>query len=198
MAKRIFIWVAHPKSGSLNAALAARYAEGARARGAEVRMTELADMQFSTDFEGYDPYKKTTPLAPDLQAWQDNVKWADHVLIVHPYWWGAMPARAKAVLDMALLPGFGFKYHKRGVRWDKLLMGRTGDAIITSDTPPWLDTVLYMRPARRVIRNQVLKFCGIKPRSVVQLGSVKLAKDGQVEKWLDRAQRMGASAAMAG
>ncbi len=198
MAKRIFIWVAHPKPGSLNAALAARYAEGARARGAEVRVTELADMQFSSDFEGYDPYREITPLAPDLQAWQENVNWADHVLIVHPYWWGAMPARAKAVLDMALLPGFGFKYHKRGVRWDKLLTGRTGDAIITSDTPPWLDTVLYMRPARRVIRNQVLKFCGIKPRSIVQLGSVKLAKNGQVEKWLERAQRMGASAAMAG
>mmetsp|Transcript_29419 Transcript_29419/g.57539 ORF Transcript_29419/g.57539 Transcript_29419/m.57539 type:complete len:203 (+) Transcript_29419:38-646(+) len=200
MAKRIFIWVAHPKSGSLNAALAARYAEGARAKGAEVREMALADMQFSEAFEGYDPNKERSApaLTPDLQQWQDNIRWADHVLIVHPYWWGAMPARAKAVLDMALLPGFGFKYHKRGVKWDKLLVGRTGDAIITSDTPPWLDTLLYLRPGRRVIRHQVLKFCGIAPRKIVQLGSVKLAKPGHVDKWLDRAQRMGARAAVAG
>lgn len=198
MAKRIFIWVAHPKAGSLNAALAARYAEGAKARGAEVRLMELSDMQFTADFGGYGAEQREATLAPDLQHWQDNVTWADHVLIAHPYWWGAMPARAKAVLDMALLPGFGFKYHARGLGWDKLLAGRTGDAIITSDTPPWLDTLIYRRPARRVMRNQVLKFCGIKPRSVVQIGSVKLAKDGQVDKWLARAQNMGAAAAMAG
>lgn len=198
MVKRIFIWVAHPKPGSLNAALAARYAEGARARGAEVRIMELSDMQFAADFDGYGADHDATPLAPDLQRWQDNVTWADHVLIVHPYWWGAMPARAKAVLDTALLPGFGFKYHKRGMGWDKLLAGRTADAIITSDTPPWLDTLVYRRPARRVMRNQVLKFCGIQPRAVVQFGSVKLAKDGQVDKWLARAKNMGAAAALPG
>lgn len=196
MAKRIFIWVAHPKSGSLNAALAARYAEGARAKGAEVREMSLADMEFTDDFQGHGASDRA--LAPDLQTWQDNVLWADHVLIVHPYWWGAMPSKAKAVLDMALLPGFGFKYQARGLGWDKLLAGRTADAIITSDTPPWLDTLLYRRPARRVIRNQVLKFCGIAPRSIVQIGSVKLAKEGKVDKWLDRAQRMGARAAVAG
>lgn len=200
MAKRIFIWVAHPKPGSLNAALAARYAEGARAQGAEVRLTELSDMQFDQDFIGYDGYKAGTaaPLAPDLVKWQEDVSWADHVLIVHPYWWGAMPARAKAVLDMALLPGFGYKYRQRGMMWDKLLTGRTGDAIITSDTPPWIDTLLYFRPGRRVIRNQVLKFCGIKPRDIVQFGSIKLAKEGQVDKWLARARSMGARAALAG
>lgn len=193
MAKRIFIWVAHPKPGSLNAALAERYAQGATAQGAEVRIMNLSDMQFDTEFVGH--HGKTAPLAPDLQTWQDNVGWADHVLIVHPYWWGAMPARAKAVLDMALLPGFGFKYHGRGMGWDKLLSGRTGDAIITSDTPPLLDTLLYRRPARRVMRNQVMKFCGIAPRAIVQMGSIKLAKAGQVDKWLARAQRMGAAAA---
>jgi putative NADPH-quinone reductase len=197
MTKRIFIWVAHPKPNSLNAALAARYAEGARAKGAEVREMALAEMQFSEAFQGYDPNRdQTAPgLAPDLKTWQDNMTWADHVLIVHPYWWGAMPARAKAVLDMALLPGFAFKYHARGVKWDKLLVGRTGDAIITSDTPPWLDTLLYLRPARRVIRNQVMKFCGIAPRAIVQMGSVKLANEGKVDTWLARAQRMGAAAA---
>ncbi|MAI44822.1 MAG: hypothetical protein CBC34_002735 [Hyphomicrobiaceae bacterium TMED74] len=35
-------------------------------------------------------------------AWQENIAWADHILIVHPYWWGAMPTKAKAVLDRAL------------------------------------------------------------------------------------------------
>ncbi|WP_299752614.1 NAD(P)H-dependent oxidoreductase [uncultured Tateyamaria sp.] len=189
MTKKIFIWVAHPKAGSLNAALAERYATGARAKGADVRVMHLSDM--STE-AGYDA---DAPLSPDVQAWQDNIRWADHVMIVHPYWWGAMPAQAKAVMDAGLQSGFAYKYHGRGMGWDKLLDGRTGDAIITSDTPPLLDTILYRSPGRRVMRNQVMKFVGVKPKTVVQLGSVKLAKPEKIAGWLQKAEAMGAAAA---
>ncbi|WP_299733575.1 NAD(P)H-dependent oxidoreductase [uncultured Tateyamaria sp.] len=192
MTKRIFIWVAHPKPNSLNAALAARYAKGAEAKGAEVRVMALADMQVDPDFEGYDSKRELTP---DLATWQDNIRWADHVVIVHPCWWGAMPSKAKAVLDAGLLSGFAYKYHARGMGWEKLLEGRTGDAIITSDTPVWIDTVIYRSTVRRVMRNQVMKFTGIKPRKVVQMGSVKLAPPAKIDSWLNRAESMGAAAA---
>ncbi|MFL4472232.1 NAD(P)H-dependent oxidoreductase [Tateyamaria armeniaca] len=192
MTKRIFIWVAHPKPNSLNAALAARYAKGAKANGADVRVMALADMQVDSGFDGYDSPRDLTP---DLATWQDNIRWADHVMIVHPYWWGAMPSKAKAVLDAALLSGFAYKYHGPGMGWDKLLEGRTGDAIITSDTPVWIDTLIYRSPGRRVMRNQVMKFTGIKPRNVVQMGSVKLAKPAKIDTWLARAETMGAAAA---
>lgn len=192
MAKRIFIWVAHPKPNSLNAALAARYAKGAEASGAEVRVMALADMEVDPDFDGYGTKRK---LAPDLAAWQDNIRWADHVMIIYPCWWGAMPSKAKSVLDAGLLSGFAYKYHGRGIGWDKLLEGRTGDAIITSDTPVWIDTLLYRSTGRRVMRNQVMKFTGIKPRRVVQMGSVKLAAPAKIDNWLRRAETMGAAAA---
>lgn len=189
MTKRIFIWVAHPKAGSLNAALAERYAKGARDNGAEVRVMHLADMAPEAG------YRDGADLSPDLQVWQDNIRWADHVLIVHPYWWGAMPAQAKAVMDAGLQSGFAYKYHGRGMGWDKLLAGRTGDAIITSDTPTWIDTLLYRSPGRHVMRNQVMKFVGLTPKRVVQLGSVKLATPQKITAWLSRAEAMGAAAA---
>jgi len=192
--KKVFIWVANPKAGSLSSGLAQAYAAGARAKGADVRITELSDMVFEPRFEGYTG--RGQDMAPDLLKWQQSVAWADHVLIVHPYWWGSMPTEAKAVLDMALTPGFGFKYHSKGMGWDKLLAGRTGDAIITSDTPPWLDTLLYRKPGRRVLRNQVLGFVGIKPRKIVQFGSVKLAGAAKIARWLGKAEAMGAKAAV--
>lgn len=193
MTRKIFIWVAHPKANSLNAALADAYEAGARGEGAEVRRMDLSDMTFETEFLGYGP--DAPDLEPDLVQWQNNVAWADHILIVHPYWWAAMPARAKALLDRALTPGFAFKYHRRGVKWDKLLEGRTADAIITSDTPPLLDTILYRSPGRRVLRNQVLKFVGIKPRHIVQFGSVKLAGTEKIASWLSRTEALGRTAA---
>lgn len=195
MAKKIFIWVAHPRAASLCGALAEAYQKGAQKNGADVRIMHLADMQFDTGFRGYGHDDRS--LEPDLTAWQEAITWADHVMIIHPYWWGAMPARAKDVLDRALLPRFGFKYRKGSMLWDKLLTGKTGDAIITSDTPPLLDTLIYRKPARRVIRNQVLGFCGIKVRKVLQFGSVKMAKPTKIAGWFAKSEALGASAARA-
>ena len=194
MTNRIFIWVAHPRPRSLCAAIADAYQAGAEANGSPVRRMDLSEMSFEMD--GFSGYDETTPaLEPDLKTWQDNVAWAEHLLFVHPYWWGGMPTKAKAVLDRALEPGFGFKYHSRGVKWDKLLTGKSADAIITSDTPPLIDTLIYRKPARRVMKNQVLGFCGIKTRSIVQFGSVKTASDQKIFHWIGKAGRMGASAA---
>lgn len=193
MTNRIFIWAAHPKSGSLGEGLADAYQEGAMKAGAEVRRMNLSAMDFDPAFEGYGP--NAPALEPDLVAWQEAVAWADHLFIVHPVWWGAMPAQAKAVLDRALTPGFAYKYHKRGVAWDKLLAGKTADVIITSDTPPLIDSLFYKGSGRQVIKNQVLGFCGIKTRKLLQLGSVKLASPKKIGAWLDRTRRMGAKAA---
>ncbi len=194
MTNRIFIWVGHPKAKSLCAGMADAYQAGAGRKGSQVRRMDLSEMAFGMDaFSGYDD--AMPPLEPDLKAWQDNVAWADHLLFVHPYWWGAMPTKAKAVLDRALEPGFGFKYHSRGVKWDKLLAGKSADAIITSDTPPLLDTLIYMKPARRVMKNQVLGFCGIKARSIKQFGPVKTASEKKISGWINQAERLGARAA---
>ena len=194
MGRKIFIWLAHPAAQSLCGGLADAYQAGAERAGAQVRRMDLHDMAFDLNVEGYDdPYadKQAAP-EPDLVQWQENIAWADHVLVIHPYWWGAMPAKAKAVLDRGLMPGFAFKYHRKGVMWDKLLTGRTGDIIITSDTPPWVDTLLYRKPGRRVLKNQVLEFCGIKVKKILQVGTVKTASDGKIKRWLKKAERMGA------
>lgn len=193
MAKRIFVWVAHPRAGAFCEALGKAYADGAQAAGAELRLMTLSTMTFALDFEGYSG--RRVPLEPDLLAWQEAIAWSEHVVIVHPYWWGAMPAKAKAVLDRALVPGFGFKYHATGLLWDKLLTGRTADVIITSDTPPLFDTLAYGMPGRRVIRNQVLGFCGIKLKRRVQIGPIKTASEKKRAAWLARASEMGRRAA---
>jgi NAD(P)H dehydrogenase (quinone) len=193
MTKRIFIWVGHPKAGSLCEGIADAYQAGVEESGAKVRRMNLSDMSFDMDSEGYG--ESAPALEPDLVAWQDAITWADHLFIVHPYWWGAMPTKAKAVLDRALTPGFGFKYHRKGVAWDKLLTGKSADAIITSDTPPLIDTLVYRKPARRVLKNQVLGFCGIEAKNIVQFGSVKLATPKKIQNWIGRAHQMGARAA---
>ena len=193
MAKKIFVWVAHPKGGSLCSALANAYQFGCEAEGAEIRRMELSQMAFEKAFSGYGQGQDV--LEPDLLKWQENVAWADHVMFIHPYWWGSMPAEAKMVLDRALTPGFAYKSHARGVAWARLLTGKTAAVVVTSDTPPIIDTLMYWRSGRRVLKNQVLGFCGIKTRNALQLGSVKLADQSKIQSWFSKMEKMGTKAA---
>lgn len=194
MARRIFIWVGHPRKISLCTSLADAYQAGAEAAGLEVRRMDLADMTLERGDPALIGRPEDKPGA-DLEAWQAAIAWADHVLFVHPYWWAGMPAEAKAVFDRGLSSGFAYRYTGEGASWDKLLADRTGDAIITSDTPPLIDRFFYGRPGRRVMKNQVLKFCGIRPRKILQFGSVKLASEKTRAGWIKRAEKLGASLA---
>tara|TARA_R110001592_G_scaffold16388_3_gene69715 strand:+ start:8200 stop:8817 length:618 start_codon:yes stop_codon:yes gene_type:complete len=190
---KVFVWVAHPKPDSLCGGIADAYQTSAEAVGALVRRMDLHAMHFDTAFQGYDANHGA--LEPDLARWQDNIRWADHILIVHPCWWGTMPAQAKAVFDRALLPGFGFKFTGDGSKWDRLLAGKTADVIMTSDTPPILDTLLYVGSGRRLVKKQILEFCGITPKTIKQFGSVKASSPEKRQGWLNKAGDLGARAA---
>lgn len=194
MKKKIMIWVAHPEKESFCGGLAKSYQAGAEAGGAEVRRIDLSKMNF--DANAHAAFgRNREELEPDLKSWQETITWADHLVVIHPYWWAGMPARAKAVIDRALTSGFAFKYHDKGMLWDKLLKGKTGEGIITSDTPPLIDTLIYGRPGRRVLKNQILGFCGVKVKRILQFGSVKMSTPEKREQWLAKAVKMGKRAA---
>lgn len=193
MTSRIFIWCGHPRRDSLSTALADAYQRGAEASGAEIRRQDLVDMEFDADMKGYGPGLKML-LEPDLFDWQDNMKWASHIAWIYPLWWQGMPGRMKGAVDRALLPGFGFRYHDKGMGWDKLLAPRTADVIMTADTPTWWDRWVYHMPARRQVKNNVLGFCGVKVTDLKLFSPVKTATPETIQRWLKRAYFYGGEA----
>jgi len=190
---KIFIWVGHPSETSLSHGMADAYARGAREMGAEIRRLDLHDMEFDPDLT--QGYKKRKELEPDLVAWRENTLWANHVCWAYPQWWGGMPAKMKGVVDRAFLPGFAMHYHEDDPWWDRLLKGRSGDVLMTSDAPAWFDQLLYGRPAKGQVKKLVFEFSGIKPVRVLQVGTVKSAPEDKIQKWLDKAYQYGRSAA---
>jgi NAD(P)H dehydrogenase (quinone) len=104
------------------------------------------------------------------------IKWADHLVFVYPTWWGTMPALLKGFIDKVFLPGFGFKYRKDSVWWDKLLTGKSARLIVTMDTPPWYFRWVYGRPSHNAMKKSTLEFCGVKPVKIISIGPVKHAE----------------------
>lgn len=190
MSKKILIINGHPNSESFNFGIAGEYKKGAISTGAEVKEIVIADLDFNPNLKY--GYRKRTELEPDLlDAWE-KIKWADHLVWIHPVWWGGMPALMKGFLDRLFLPGFAFQYRENSVWWDKLLKGRTARIITTIDQPSWYYRWMYGRPSVNQLKKSTLEFCGIKPVRVTYFGIVKQADQHKREKWLQQVFLLGA------
>jgi NAD(P)H dehydrogenase (quinone) len=101
--KRIVIINGHPYAASFNAGLVQAYKEGALQTGADIQEINIADLEFNPNLES--GYSKRTELEPDLlKAWE-IIQWADHLVWIHPVWWGGLPAITKGFIDRLFLPG---------------------------------------------------------------------------------------------
>lgn len=180
----------HPNGHlSLCGALANAYLEGAREAGHQANALILSELDFAQSFKGYGAH---TPVEPDLRKAQDSVRAATHLVFVYPNWWGAMPALLKAFIDRAFLPGFAFSYRaKDSLLWNKLLPGKTARLIVTMDTPPWYYRWIYKAPGDRLMRQNILGFCGIKPVKSTHFGPVKLSTPAQRDTWIEHCRRLG-------
>lgn len=187
--KKILVIQAHPDTESFNAALAKAYIQGAEKTGAEVKQLVISELKF-------DPvlrfgYRKRTELEPDLiQAWE-WISWADHLVWVHPVWWGGLPALSKGFIDRLFLPGMAFSYKENSNFQVKLLRGKTANILTTLDQPGWYYWLMYGRPSVNMLKRSTLQFCGINPVRVNYFGIVRNSNDAQREKWLRKARLLG-------
>lgn len=189
MAKKILVINGHPHHESLNFGLVDAYMKGAKDSGAEVKEIVISDLDFNPNLKF--GYQKRTELEPDLMSSWDKIKWAEHLVWVHPVWWGGLPAITKGFIDRLFLPGFAFQYREHSVLWDKLLKGKTAHIITTLDQPGWYYRLVYGRPSVNQLKKSTLEFCGISPVKVSYFGIVRTSNEALRAKWLKKTMKMG-------
>lgn len=187
--QKILIINGHPTEGSLNEALCNEYAAGAKNSGAEVKMITIAKLNFDPNLSG--GYNHRKELEPDLSvAWQ-KILWAEHLVWVHPVWWGSMPAIMKGFIDRVFLPGMAFKYRENSVWWDKLLTGKSAHIITTLHQPSWYYRIMYARPSINALRKSTLNFCGISPVKVTTIPLTRDTSQEKIKKHIDKIYKLG-------
>lgn len=189
MGKKILIINGHPNKDSFNFGIAAAYKKGLSSMGAEFKEIVIANLDFNPNLQF--GYQKRTELEPDLlEAWE-KIQWADHLVWIHPVWWGGLPAITKGFIDRLFLPGFAFQYRENSHFWDKLLKGKTAHIITTLDQPGFFYRLVFHRPSVNQLRRSVLKFCGISPVKVSYIGIVRNSTPQMREKWLEQVENWG-------
>lgn len=189
MGKKVLIINGHPNRDSFNFGVATAYENGARSVGAEVKHLVVSELKFNPNLEF--GYQKRTPLEPDLIAAWESIQWAEHLVWVHPVWWGGLPAIMKGFIDRLFLPGMAFQYRENSIQWDKLLKGKTAHIITTLDQPSWYYRLVYGRPSVNQLKKSTLEFCGISPVKVTYLGIVKTSDFNVRKKWLEKIEQLG-------
>ena len=122
---------AHPNPVSFVAAVVTVVEEELLNKGAEVRIKDLYGMNFNPvlgedDFRGY----HTGNLPEDVKQEQEDIAWADLVVMIAPVWWYSVPAMLKGYIDRVFSLGFAYEYTSNGPRG--MLNGKKALLITTS------------------------------------------------------------------
>ena len=186
--KKILIINGHPRKDSYNTALTEAYKKGALLTNADIKILNVSELKFEVFQTEFKDYK----VSDDILNARNLIKDAEHVVWVYPIWWYSMPALLKAFIEQTFMSGFAFEYLKsdKMLKWNKFLKGKTTSIISTMDAPPWYYNLIVKNPGGKFLKES-MKFCGIKFKSKMYFGSVKLSSEKQRKKWLEKVEDFG-------
>jgi len=192
MSRRILIIQGHPDPvvKHLGHALAAAYAEGAQDAGHMVRWINVTEIDF--------------PLLRSQKAWeegvvpvslrhaQEDIRWAEHLVLFFPLWLGDMPALLKGFLEQVARPGFAFKYSSgRTAFAEKGLKGRSARVVVTMGMPALVYRWYFRAHSVKSLERNILGFVGIAPVNETLIGMVANLKPQEAAKWLAQLRQLG-------
>jgi NAD(P)H dehydrogenase (quinone) len=186
---KILIINGHPKKVSFSTSIVKQYIKGARECGAELREINVTDLPIE-NYLRYDHYSGNE-VGLEIKNSQNDITWAEHIVFVHPVWWGGMPAILKCFIDMVFASGFAFRYKSGSPMPEKLLKGKTARIITTMDTPYFIYKYFFGAPSINQLKSRILEFCGISPVKVSHFGPVQSSTEEKRNKFLNEVFELG-------
>ncbi len=105
-------------------------------------------------------------VSPNTRKMQDLITSADKLIFLYPTWWQNMPAILKGFIDKVFIEGFAFTYQGRSSKGLPKLLPKGKKAVIITSTgaPNWVTRCVYKQRVIKLLKHDVLKFCGIKAK----------------------------------
>lgn len=191
MSRRIAIIQGHPDPGvnHFGHALATAYQRGAEDAGHEIKIIDVACLDFPV-LQTKEAWQHDKP-PEDIARAQQDITWAEHIVLFYPLWLGTMPALLKGFLEQVLRPGFAIDRSKSGKVWDKKLTGRSARVVVTMGMPAFVYRWFFHAHSLRSLERNILKFCGISPVRESLIGMVEQESDRHRKRWLEKMELLG-------
>ena len=106
---------AHPTVPCFNEKVVEKVLETAKAKGDEVILRNLYEMNFNPVLSAEDMADLQKGIVPeDIKKEQDYIREADIMTVIFPIWWADMPAIMKGYIDRVFSYGFAYAYDENG------------------------------------------------------------------------------------
>ncbi|MDN5766584.1 MAG: NAD(P)H-dependent oxidoreductase [Humibacillus sp.] len=129
-----------PHRRSFSAAVAAAAIRGARSAGHEVDLIDLAADGFQPAMTRADliAWRQSAAVDPLVLDYQQRLLATDHLALVFPVWWEAMPAATKGFLDRVLVKGVMYEElpEAKGNPFRNLMTNLSGVSVLSIMTTP--------------------------------------------------------------
>lgn len=188
---RILLIQGHPDPAPTHFghALAHAYRDGAIEGGHEIRQIEVAALDF--------PLLRTQqewmnePVPPALRPAQQDILWAEHLVLFFPLWLGDMPALLKGFLEQVARPGFALGRAAGHDMPEKLLAGRSARVVVTMGMPAMVYRYYFRAHSVKSLERNILGFVGIAPVHETLIGQVDAPDAARHEQHLTHLKRLG-------
>lgn len=189
MGKHLLIIQGHPDPDGkrFGHALSAAYAEGARQGEHEVRLIDVAKLDFPI-LRTKEDFERGAPPESIREA-QNAITWADHLVLFFPLWHGTMPALFKAFLEQVFRYGFAIG-KPNGAMMGKLLTGKSARIVVTMGMPAFFYRFYFRAHGVKGLKRSILGLSGIKPIKESLIGMVEGSQAAR-EKWLAKMRVFG-------
>ena len=189
MSKRILIIQGHPDASQphLCHALASSYNVGAQSAGHSVKHVNVAELDFpllrsQKDFE--------TGIVPSsLKPVQNELLWAEHLVLFFPLWAGDMPALLKGFFEQLIRPSFRGEHVSFFDK--KVLSGRSARVVVTMGMPAIIYRWYFRAHSVKSLERNLLGIVGIAPVQETLIGMTANMKPADAAKWLVKLKRLG-------
>jgi putative NADPH-quinone reductase len=189
MSKRILIIQGHPDASQphLCHALASSYNVGAQSAGHTVKHVNVAELDFpllrsQKDFE-------TGTVPSSLKPVQNDLLWAEHLVVFFPLWAGDMPALLKGFFEQLMRPSFSGEHASFFDK--KILSGRSARVVVTMGMPAIIYRWYFRAHGVKSLDRNLLGIVGIAPVHKTLIGATGNMKAANAANWLSKLKRLG-------
>lgn len=186
----ILIVTAHPSPSGDTHTIAKTYADVKAAQGHSVQIVDLYADDYKVDVLRFTNIREFVPSKVQLK-FQEQVLWANEIVVVHPIWWGLPPSIMKSWAELTFWPRVTYRYTGPG-KVEKLLTGKTAKIFATAGGPAWYHYFLFM-PLTSFWKIAVFGFSGVDVVDVKVCGNLDVYMNEKrtihLEKFIKKIKR---------
>ena len=181
----------HPDPESFTAAVRDRAIEALRARGDEVRLTDLYAMRFDPVLSRREEARHLEPGPdPSVADHAADLQWCQQLILIYPTWWSGQPAMLKGWFDRVLVKDVAFELPPDSNRIHAKLRNVKRIVAITTHGSSKLVNALEGEVGKRMVTRTLRAVCHPFARTRwIALYGIDTATDAKKAAFLERVGR---------